>query len=226
MAARIVLLVSPVLLCIPTALFASGHRWISLIALILVNVGVRTLVRQYAGQSGRDGDLWGIGGFFFPLIVPIVLALMPPDPNSQAAQFRAVSGTTRAKAAGGSLEERFPLLTQCLAGQPEATRCGLMARFRAVRTNFEFLLPTTQTAIARLLAEAQDRKFVTWTGTNGNVPLVYGAGLVGPAAVEETGRWLSSAGAPGEKLTIAVRDADGVLQFIEHRFEPASGARA
>lgn len=81
-------------------------------------------------------------------------------------------------------------------------------------------------AFTRLLAKARDRGFVTWTGAIGSVPLVYGAGLVRPNAVEEAGRWLSSAGAPGHKLTIALRGAAGPPQFSELRFEQAAGTGA
>ena len=226
MAARIILLVSPVLLLIPTALLAAGNRISGLVALVVVSFGVRAVVRLHARHNNRDGDLWGYAALFFPLITPVVLALMPQDPNSAGVVLRAGPEGGRGKAARGSLEERFPLLTRTLEGQPEATRAGLMAHFQKVKTNFEFLLPTQASALTRLVAEARDRRLITWTGSDGNVPLVYGAGLVPPSGVEEAGSWLATAGAPGGKLTIAHRDADGILRFTEHRFEQATGAKA
>lgn len=221
MASRIILLLSPLLLSVPVALMASGFHAAALLAMFVVSSGVGALVRWHANQNNRDGNLWGMGAFFLPLVTPILLALLPEDPNSGIAQLRTGSGAGRAKAAEGSFEERFPLLTECLAGQPEVTRVGLKARFRAVKTNFEFLLPTSSEEISRLLAEAQDRGFVIWTGISGGVPLVYGAGLVRSSAVDETSRWLSSAGASGQKLAITFRDAEGILRIMEHRFDPA-----
>ena len=224
MASRIILFVSPVLLLIPTALMATGNRVAGLVALLVVSFGVRAVVRWHARQNGRDSDLWGYAALFFPLITPVVLALLPQDPNSTGALLRADSGGGRAKAAHGPFEERFPLLTQCLEGQAETTRAGLKAHFNGVKANFEFLLPTNASAVTRLLTEARDRGLITWTGADGNVPLVYGAGMVKPGAVEEAGNWLASAGAPGRKLTISFRDGDGILRFIEHHFEQATGA--
>ena len=217
-AARIILLVSPLMLIFPAALIAAGHRIAALLVLFVVNSGVGALVRWHARQNNRDGDLWGLGAFFFPLITPIVLAFMPEDANSAGALLRTDAGGGRAKAARGPFEERFPLLTRCLEGQPEATRAGLVALFQGVKTNFEFLLSTNPTALTRVLAEAQERGLTVWTATDGKVPLVYGAGMVKPNAVDEAGTWLASAGAPEGKLTIAFRDADGVSRFIEHRF--------
>lgn len=226
MASRIILLVSPLMLLFPAALMASGFRVAGLLALLVVSSGVGALVRWHARQNNRDGDLWGIGAFFFPLITPVVLALLPEDPNSTSARFRAGSREGRAKAAKGTFEERFPLLTQCLEAQPEATRAGMRAHFHGVKANFEFLLPASAGAVTRLLSEAQGRGFVVWTGASGNAPLVYGAALVRPGTVEEVEGWLAPAGAPGQRLTIAFRDAEGLLHFIEHRFEPAVGAGA
>jgi len=224
MASRIILLLSPLLLSIPGALMVSGYRVAARLVLLVVACGVGALVRWHARQNNRDGDLWGIGAFFFPLITPVVLALLPEDPNSASARLRAGSGAGPAKASQGPFEERFPLLTQCLEGQPEATRAGLRAHFQGVKANLEFLLPTTGAALPRLLTEAQQRAFAVWMGDSGNVPLVYGAGLVRQTAVEETERWLATAGAPGQKLTVAFRDAEGILRFFEHRFEQAAGA--
>src|SRR5271169_2233413 len=89
MAARIILLVSPLLLLFPAALMAAGHRTASIVALLVVSFGVRRIVRWHARQNSRDPDLWGWGAFIFPLIVPVVLALMPEDPNSSGALLRA-----------------------------------------------------------------------------------------------------------------------------------------
>ena len=224
MASRIILLVSPLMLLFPAALMASGFRVAGLLALLVVSSGVGALVRWHARQNDRDGDLWGFGAFFFPLITPIVLALLPLDPYSASSQLRASSQTGRATPAKGRFEERFPLLTQCLEAQTEATRAGMRARFQAVKVNFEFLLPTSAVAVSRLLEEARCRGLAAWTGASGNAPLVYGAGLVRPSTVEEAESWLAAAGAPGQKLTIAFRDAEGVLHFIEHRFEQTAGA--
>jgi len=219
MAARIILLLSPVLLLIPGALLAAGNRISGLVTLVVVSFGVRAVVRVHARHNNRDADLWGYGALFFPMITPVVLALMPQDPNSASVALRGDTGASCAKAAGGPLEERFPLLTQTLEGQPEETRAGLMAHFQKVKTNFEFLLPAKADAVTKLVAEARGRGLITWTGSDGSVPLVYGAGLVPPRGVEEAESWLASAGAPGKKLTIAHRDADGILRFAEHRFE-------
>ena len=172
MAARIILLVSPLMLLFPTALLAAGYRASSSVALLVVSCGVRAIVRWHARQNNRDGDLWGYAAFFFPLITPVVLALLPQDPNSAGALLRAGTEGGRGKASSGTFEERFPLLAQTLEGHPEATRSGLMAHFEKVKTNFEFLLPTQSGALTRLVAEARDRGLITWTGSVGRVPLV------------------------------------------------------
>jgi hypothetical protein len=224
MASRIILLLSPVLLLIPGALLATGNRISGLGALVVVSFGVRAVVRLHARHNNRDTDLWGYAALFFPLITPVVLALLPQDPNSPGALLRGDIGASRAKAAQGQFEARFPLLTQTLEGHPEATRAGLAAHFQKAKTNFEFLLPTNPSALTRVVAEAQSRGLITWTGSDGSGPLVYGAGLVPPNGVDEAGNWLASAGAPGKKLTIAHRDGDGILRFIEHRFEKAPEA--
>lgn len=225
MAARIILLVSPVLLLLPAELMATGNRTASVVFLLLVSFGVRAIVRWHARQSNRDPDLWGWGAFIFPLVVPVVLALLPQDPNSPAASLRADHSGDRGKAARGSFEERFPLLTQTLEGHPEATRAGMAAYFQKVKTNFEFLLQAKGDAVTGVLAEARSRGLIAWTGNDGQLPLVYGAGMLRPSEAKQAGSWLSSAGAPGGKLTIAYRDADGILQFTEHRFDRAAGAK-
>ena len=224
MASRIILLVSPILLLLPAELMATGNRRAGLLVLLVVSFGVRTLVRWHARQNNRDGDLWGWGAFVFPLIVPVVLALLPQDPNSAGALLRADHSGDRGKAAGGSFEERFPLLTQTLEGQPEATRAGMAAQFQKVKTNFEFLLQAKADAVTGVLAEAGSRGLIAWPGNDGRGPLVYGAGMLRPSEAKQAGSWLAAAGAPGGKLTIAFRDADGILQFTEHRFERAAGA--
>jgi hypothetical protein len=226
MASRIILLLSPLLFLFPAALMAAGYRVSSYVACFLAISVVSLLVRWYADQNNRDGRWWGLYAVCFPIIVPIVLALLPQDPNSAGALLRAGHGRGPANGAGGGFEERLPLLTQFLEGQPEAVRADMTARFREVKTSFEFLLTAKADAVARLLAEARERGLITWSGTDGSGPLIYGAGLAPPSGVEEAGDWLDSAGAPGGKLTIAHRDEDGLLRFIEHRFERATGAKA
>jgi hypothetical protein len=226
MASRVILLVSPLLLLFPASLRIAGYRTASMIFLLLVNGGVGALVRWHARQNGRDGDLWGMGGFFLPLVTPVVLALLPADPYSANAQFRAAAGPGRAVAAKGTFEERFPLLMQTLEGQSAETRAGMKARFEGVKTNFEFLLPTAPGALAGLLGEAAKRRFSVWTGNLGTMPLVYGAGLVRTGAEEEVEGWLASAGAPGQKLKVAFWGASGLLRLSEHHCEQATAAGA
>ncbi len=127
-----------------------------------------------------------------------------------------------ARATKGTFEERFPLLTRCLAGQPQEAQVGLKAHYRKVSVNFEFLLSARPEAIPQLLQEARFRSLVAWTGSTVSGPVVYGAGLVRPAAIEETRLWLAAAGAIGQKLTIAFRDGEGMPRIIEHHFRPAS----
>ena len=224
MAARILLLLTPVLMLFPGALLATGHRTGSLICLLIVGVGARAIVRWHAKQNNRDADLWGWGAFVFPMITPVVLALLPEDPNSAGAMLRAGGDGGHAIAAKGPFVERFPLLTQCLEGQPDLTRAGIVARFKSVKSNFEFLLPTRPEAVTRLLADAQRRGLEVWTGSDGKQPIIYGAGMVRPGKLDETANWLAASGAPGGKLTIAHRDRDGTLRFAEHRFEAAPPA--
>ncbi len=226
MAARILLLLSPVLLLIPAALMEAGNRKAGILTWIVVSFCVRALVRWHARQNNRDGMIWGYGALFLPFIVPVVLALLPQDPSSPGASLRADHSGDRGKAARGAFEERFPLLAHCLEGQPEATRVGMAAHFQKVKTNFEFLLPAKADAVAGVLAGARSRGLIAWTGSDGNVPQIYGAGMLRQSDVEQAGSWLATAGAPGGKLTIAYRDADGILRFTEHRFEQAAGAKA
>ena len=63
---------------------------------------------------------------------------------------------------------------------------------------------------------------IALTGSDGKAPQLYGAGMLRQSDAEQAGTWLAAAGAPGGKLTIAYRDADGILQFTEHRFDQAA----
>jgi hypothetical protein len=190
--------------------------------------GLMALADYYAKRSRRNEITTIAAMVVLPLVTPVILALLPLDPYLTYSNWR--SGMPGAlgfgKSAHGSFEDRFPLLIQSLAGQPEATRAGMKALFRGVRVNFEFLLGAHPSAVARLLAEAKNCGFVTWTGVSGNAPLVYGAGMVRPKAVEDTVRWLAAAGAPGQKLMIAFRDEAGLPQFREQRCGTVAGAGA
>jgi hypothetical protein len=187
--------------------------------------GFSFLVRSYAEKNNRSPELWRYLTILFPFIAPVVLALLPLDPSvAQSVIGSSMGGLdSPAKAAKGPFEERFPLLTQCLADQPAQVQVGLRVRYQRVKASFEFLLPVHPSAEARLLAEAENCRLVTWTGTSGSLSLIYGAGLVRPNAVEETSRWLAAAVAPGQKLMIAYRDAAGLQQFTEHRIDRAAG---
>ena len=221
--ARVVLLMSPLLLVLP--LVVPAFRTASPLTHRLVYIALSLLIAALCGCSAklqaRDDFWWWAWGHVFPFITPIVLALLPSRWNASLAEFKRGLRPhwNFVRAARGSFEERFPLLVRCLAGQPEATRTGLQVHFQGVKVNFEFLLGMHPNSVNRLMWEAQGRGFVVWTGIIESVPLVYGAGLVRPKAVEATARWLASAGAPGQKLTIACRDGTGALKFIENRFE-------
>ncbi len=218
---RLVLLLSPLLLLLPLAVpgFRTADRYTQRIVYMVLSFSIATLAGWCAKLQARDDFWWWAAAYLFPFITPIVLAVMPSRWGSSLAEFKrglrprwSFTRPTR-----GSFEQRFPLLVRCLAEQPEATRAGLEAHFQRVRVNFEFLVGVNRDAVTRLLLEAQDRGFVAWTGIIENVPLVYGAGMVPPKAVDEVTRWLASAGAPGQKLTIACRDQGGGVRFIEDR---------
>jgi hypothetical protein len=219
---RLVLLLSPLLLLLPYAFpaFRTADRGTHKLVYIAINLAIAGLCGACAKLQARDDYWWWVAAYVFPFITPIVLAVMPSRWGAPLVNFKRGlrphwDFTTRA--ARGSFEERFPLLLRCLEGQPEATRAGLEAHFQVVKVNFEFLVGVNRDGVTRLVLEAQDRGFVVWTGIIENVPLVYGAGLVRPKAVDETSRWLASAGVSGQKLTIACRDAAGAVRFIENR---------
>jgi len=219
---RLVLLLSPLLLVLPLAFPAFRHAdpFTHRTVYLILNLVIARLTGTCAKLQARDDFWWWIAAYLFPFITPIVLAAMPSRWGAPLADFKRglrPSWDFTTQAARGSFEERFPLLMRCLAGQPEATRAGLQAHFQDVKVNFEFLVGMNRDAVNWLLVEAQDRGFVAWTGVVENVPLVYGAGLVRPKAVDETIRWLASAGAAGQQLTIACRDAGGSVRFIENR---------
>jgi len=219
---RLVLLLSPLLLALPWAFpaFRTADRGTHKLVYIAVNLAIATLTGWCAKLQVRDDYWWWVAAYVFPFITPIVLAVMPSRWGAPLANFKRglrPRWDFTNRAARGSFEERFPLLMRCLAGQPEATRAGLEAHFQGVRVNFEFLVGVNRHAVTLLVLEARDRGFVTWTGIIESVPLVYGAGMVRPKAVDEAARWLASAGAPGQKLTIACRDAGGAVRFIENR---------
>ncbi len=219
---RLVLLLSPLLLVLPWAFpaFRTADRGTHKLAYIAINLAIAVLCGACAKLQARDDFWWWAAAYVFPFVTPIVLAVMPSRWGAPLADFKRglrPRWNFTARAARGSFEERFPLLMRCLAGQPEATRAGLEAHFQGVKVNFEFLVGMNRDAVNWLVLEAQDRGFVAWTGVVENVPLVYGAGLVRPKAVDEAAQWLASAGAPGQKLTIACHDAAGAVRFIENR---------
>src|ERR1700690_946445 len=220
---RLVLLLSPLLLVLPLAFpaFRTADRGTQRLVYLVLNLAIARLTGTCAKLQARDDFWWWIAAYLFPFITPIVLAVMPSRWGAPLADFKRglrPRWNFAAREARGSFEDRFPLLVRCLAGQPEATQAGLQAHFQEVKVNFEFLVGMNRDAVNWLVLEAQDRGFVAWTGVVENVPLVYGAGLVRPKDVDETTRWLGSAGAPGQKLTIPCRDAGGAGGVLEKPF--------
>jgi hypothetical protein len=176
----------------------------------------------YAQRTGRNDIVVFACMLVEPFVTPVIVALLPLDPSwDKFGRKRLAGGLGSARSARGTFGQRFPLLMECLAKQPPATRAGMQARYQPVKANFEFLLPAHPAAAARLLAEAQTSGFVTWTGNLGNAPLIYGAGLIQPAHLEQTVRWLAAAGMPGQKLRVAFRDGTGQPLIREQRIEGA-----
>ena len=130
------------------------------------------------------------------------------------------------KATAEALEDRFPLLVECLSGQPEQIRTSLTARFQPVKANLEFALAVAPDAAGRLLEETRNGGFEVTTGEQGALVSVYGAGLVRPDKVDELAGRLIAAAAPGQTVKIAFRDAEGLLHFAEHHSERTAATGA
>ena len=222
---RVILFLSPLLLLL--ALEAPpGYRWFAYPILSLV---ICLLVGFSAKRGGRDDAWWWWCAYFFPFVTPIVLALLPDKWNAPRAELRrafSAAGGAAAKAATGAFEDRFPLLVESASGQAAETQAGLTARFRTVKANLEFTVAVVQDTAARLLLEARKLGFEMATGEQGALILVYGAGLVPPNKVDQLAAWLTGAAAPGQRMRMAFRDAEGFLNFIEHRPEEAAGLGA
>jgi hypothetical protein len=183
---------------------------------------------EYYARRTRQSEMVTLGGMLVvPLVTPIVLALVPLDPylEEPGRLPAAPSGLGSAKGRRGAFGLRFPLLAEYLEGQPEATWAGMQARYKPVKANFEFLLPAHPASTERLLAEAQKIGFATWTGNLGSAPLVYGAGRIQPAHLEQTIGWLADAGMPGQKLRVAYRDGAGTPFRREVHMERTAASR-
>src|SRR5689334_13851816 len=118
---RIFLFASPLLLFIPPIIPVTDNPgWIvfaSFYGLILRrfpwNLVMAGLCYSYAQQLGRDAFVWAGFSFVFPFATPLVLAFQAPKFNSTAdAIQRMMAKPAKARAAGGSFVERFPLLAR------------------------------------------------------------------------------------------------------------------
>jgi hypothetical protein len=205
---------------------AQGRRRI---AYLLLSLGVCSLTGFSARRFGRDDNWWWVCAYFFPFVTPIVLALLPDNPNSPHAEMRRAARESRgapAKAATGTFEDRFPLLVECMSGQAAETQAGLRERFLKVKSNLEFTVASAPGTASRLIEEAPQRGFALSTGALGPLVWVYGAGLVPQRDVDEVANWLTAACAPGQKVKVAFRDPEGMLHLVEHHPEHAAGAGA
>ncbi len=174
-------------------------------------------------------DIWWWLACFLPSVPPITLALLPDEWNSSRAELRRAASPgmgAPAKATAEALEDRFPLLVECLSGQPEQIRTSLTARFQPVKANLEFALAVAPDAAGRLLEETRNGGFEVTTGEQGALVSVYGAGLVRPDKVDELAGRLIAAAAPGQTVKIAFRDAEGLLHFAEHHSERTAATGA
>ena len=122
----------------------------------------------------------------------------------------------RSSWATGAFSDRFPLLSRYLQGRPENLFDKQQARFDPVPVNYEFLLEADPAALVRMVAEASDRHFTTWTDNAESGTQLFGAGIVETKDVEEVAKWLKSSAVSGGKLQIMWRQPDGIIRSHEY----------
>lgn len=222
---RIFLFASPLLLLIPPLIPMSDNPgWIvfsSFYALIINrfpwNLVMAGLCYSYAQGIGRDAFVWAGFSFFFPSIVPLVLAFRSPKYNSTADVLRRMNARpAKVKAATGTFTERFPLLARYLQGKPETAWAEQELRLSAVGSNYEFQLAVDPNAMVRINAEAATRNLATWTDTTADGPQIFGAGIVEMKDLEEVAKWLKGGAVSGGKLSIIWRQPDNVVKSFEY----------
>ena len=221
---RIFLFASPLLLLIPPLFNSDNPGWIvfgSFYSLIVRrfpwNLVMAGICYSYAQQLGREAFLWAGASFFFPFATPLVLAFMSPKYNSTADVVqRMQAGPAKARAAAGAFSDRFPLLARYLRGRPEKIFAEQQPRFDTVPVNYEFLLEVNPDALIRMIAEASNRRFTTWTDPAPSGTQLFGAGIVETKDVEEVTQWLKAGAVSGSKLQIMWRQPDGVLKSHEY----------
>jgi hypothetical protein len=225
MGARIVLVLSPLLVFLPPLLPFRRDLGLSLLGIfygiVLLrfpwNIVMAGVCYNYAKLLGREPFFWAVGSFVFPFLTPLILAFVPAKPGSRAAERkRAQPAPVFSRRATAPFEERFPLLERYLSGKPEAIRAEQMARFETVDANLEFSLYADPSTLDRILAEAEVRKFTVWADTGESGTHLFGAGRVRSDGVSEVIAWLRGVRAPGKKLMLEVLQAGGDRKFFEY----------
>jgi hypothetical protein len=177
------------------------------------NLLMAAICYSYAGKIGRDTFRWSLGAFVAPYLTPLILAFVPPHYSSRAAMVNAQNAPPRPVDIKGAFEERFPLLSRRLAEQPEAVRQEQKTRFAAAPSNFEFLITVRDGAMDVMLTDALIRKLTVWASPENQL---FGAGVVLPAAFDETIAWLRRNCSEQTKMEVSARSADGRIKFFEY----------
>src|SRR5262245_22724693 len=223
-ATRIILFLSPLLWFMPplisvgdnTGFFLLDVFYRGMLGAFPGNAIMAFLCYTYADQLGREGWPWIIGSLRYPFIAPLVLAFVPPKPNSAAdSQRRMNARSAPPKAAGGPFETRFPLLATYLGSNAPEVRANARAQMEPVPANFEFSAFVDQEGLSNLAAGAATRKLTFWTNTEEPGVRVFGAGIVAASELDGVTTWLKQV-APQRKLATAVHSNDGPTKYFEY----------
>ncbi len=235
-AGRVVLLVSPLLLLLdpipnlvmdPFAVGPFGLGIFLLLRFVPWNGVIAILCFAHARTHGRSMYLWSVLGLLAAPVAPLILACLPDKAGSASAELRSAGPVKMyARPAAGIMEDRFPLLVRVLTGRKPKYRDEQLARYNRVKANYEFSIWPMPEATDRLLQQAAERKFTICGHKEEDWLHVYGAGLVGPDELAGTLDWLKEIAAPGKKLSVAVRDTEGILKMQEYYPGHAMGAGA
>ena len=222
-ATRICLFLSPLLIFAPplipvkenTGLFLLDYFYKGALGAFPGNVLMAFLCYTYAGHLGREGWLWVLGSLRYPFLAPFILAFMPAKYGSPADTETRLGGKpAAAKAAAGTFETRFPLLSAYLSSKKPAIVAHAKARMELVLANFEFSASVDRAGIDTLLAGAGQKNFTLWMQPEDPGMRVFGAGMVDPPDVDGVTRWLRQV-APLRKLATAVHPSEGPTKYFD-----------
>ena len=154
------------------------------------------IVYSYAEDTGRNAGLWGLGAFLFHFFIPILLAVLPVPKEETPSMAHLSPDEPKIKKT---------LLKQLLKTQPEATQKQVGQAMASVPCNFEFVVAVKIPKMQKHMDNANQKGFMVWCNEDGNLAVMYGAGVVGQDNFTDHMQWLNK---------IRVIDQPAMVHFV------------